>query len=214
MDLLCWLPSGTTCLDQPIHLGKQHRLPVRLIALRVPQEVAQARRKKLQREARDRGKRLSARRLALADWTLVITNAQSHLLTPAQALVLAKARWQIEVLFKLWKQDGALAGWCSQKPWAILCERYAKLIALVFQHWRVLLGCWEAADRSLVKAAQRLRAWVPLLAAACRGVISFPAVFRQLQDMLTSGCRINPRKKRPNTSQFLLGNPLPYEGLT
>ena len=214
LDLLPWLQKGASCIDQPIQLGRQHRLPVRLIALRVPHEVAQARRKKLRREARDRGKPLSARRLALADWTLLITNAQSHLLTPAQALVLAKARWQIELLFKLWKQDGALVGWCSQKPWAILCELYAKLIALVFQHWLLLLGCWEAADRSLVKAAQRLRAWVPLLAAACRGLISFPAVFRQLQDMLTSGCRINPRKKRPNTYQFLLGYSLPYEGLT
>ena len=89
-----------------------------------------------------------------------------------------------------------------------------KLIALVFQHWVLLLGCWEAADRSLVKGAQRLRAWVPLLAAACRGLISFPAVFHQLQDVMASGCRINPRKNRPNTYQFLPGYPLPYEGLT
>ncbi len=214
LDLLAWLQTGAGCIDQPIHLGKQHRLPVRLIALRVPPEVAEARRAKMQREARDRGQNISTRRLALADWTLLITNAKRNLLSPAQALVLAKARWQIELLFKLWKQDGELACWCSKKPWAILCEVYAKLIALVFQHWVLLVGCWEAADRSLVKGAQRLRTWVPLLAAACRGVISFPAAFHQLQDVMLSGCRINPRKKRPNTYQFLLGYPLPYEGLT
>jgi DDE family transposase len=213
-DLLAWLQKGPACLDQPIQLGKRHRLPVRLIALRVPPEVAEARRAKMQREARDRGQSIRPRRLALAGWTLLITNATSQLLSPAQALVLAKARWQIELLFKLWKQDGELTCWCSKKPWAIWCELYAKLIALVFQHWLLLLGGWEAADRSLVKSAQRLRAWVPLLAAACRGVISFPCVFQQLQDLLASGCRINPRKKRPNTYQFLLGSPLPYEGLT
>ena len=100
LDLLPWLQKGASCSDQPIQLGRQHRLPVRLLALRVPHEVAEASRKKMHREARDRGQRLSARRLAVADWTLLIPNAQSHLLTPAQALVLAKARWQIEVLFK------------------------------------------------------------------------------------------------------------------
>jgi DDE family transposase len=214
LELLSWLQQGAACMDEPIHLGKQHRLPVRLIALRVPQEVAEARREKMQREARDRGQSISARRLALADWTLLITNVPSHLLNPTQALVLAKARWQIELLFKLWKQDGELDCWCGKKPWAILCELYAKLIALVFQHWLLLVGCWEAADRSLVKAAQVLRAWVPLLAAAWRGWISFPCVVQHLRCLLASGCRINPRKKRPNTYQFLLGHPLPYEGLT
>jgi Transposase DDE domain len=214
LDLLSWLQTGQRCMDQPIQLGKQHRLPVRLIALRVPQEVAEARREKMQREASDRGQSISARRLALADWTLLIPNVPSHLLSPAQALVLAKARWQIELLFKLWKQDGELDCWCGKKPWAILCELYAKLIALVFQHWLLLLGCWEAADRSLVKAAQTLRAWVPLRAAACRGLISFPCVFHHLQALLVSRCRINPRKKRPNTYQLLLGHPLPYGGLT
>jgi hypothetical protein len=67
LDLLAWLQRGSACLDQPIQLGKQHRLPVRLIALRVPHEVAEARRAKMQREARDRGQSISARRLALAD---------------------------------------------------------------------------------------------------------------------------------------------------
>src|SRR5262249_32107167 len=72
LDLLAWLQKGAACIDQPIQLGKRHRLPVRLIALRVPQEVAEARRAKMHREARDRGQCISARRLALADWTLLI----------------------------------------------------------------------------------------------------------------------------------------------
>lgn len=214
LDLLTVLQTRGSHLDEPIELGSRHHLAVRLLAMRVPQEVAAARRKKMQQEARDKGQTISPTRLALASWTILVTNVPADMLSLEEALVLLRARWQIELLFKLWKQHGCVDDWCGKKPWAILCEVYAKLIALVFQHWLLLVGCWQTVDRSLVKAAQALRAWVPLLAAVCRGLISFSAAVEQLQYLLASGCRINSRKKRPNTYQFLLGRSLPYQGLT
>lgn len=46
-----------------------------------------------------------------------------------------RVRWQIELLFKLWKNEGHIDSWRSEKPWRIPCELYAKLIAMVIQHW-------------------------------------------------------------------------------
>ncbi|MBI1929081.1 hypothetical protein HYR99_33150 [Candidatus Poribacteria bacterium] len=34
-------------------------------------------------------------------------------------MILARVRWQIELLFKLWKNQGYLDEWRSQKPWRI-----------------------------------------------------------------------------------------------
>ena len=96
------------------------------------------------------------------------------------ALVLARARWQIELLFKLWKQQGQIDEWRSRKPWRILCEVYAKLVALIIQHWLLLVSCWGYPDRSLVKAAQTVRSYAIMLVSALAGLIQLEVVLEQL----------------------------------
>ena len=140
-----------------------------------------------------------------------MTNVPAELLSVEEALVLARARWHIELLFKLWKQHGQIDEWRSQKPWAILCEVYAKLIAMIFQHWLLLLGCWHLPDRSLVKASQAVRTLVPLLTVAWSGLAPLSAVLERLEAILRRcRSRINPRKTHPNTFQRLLALDPPY----
>jgi hypothetical protein len=108
------------------------------MAVREPPELAAARRQRLREETTRKGQAVSVRRLALADWTLLVTNVPASRLSVEEALVLVRARWQIELLFKLWKDQGLLDESRSQKRWRRLCELYAKLLGLVLQHW--LLG--------------------------------------------------------------------------
>ena len=211
LDLAATLPTVVgTVYDQPVLLGAQQRLPARLLAVRVPQEVADERRRKLHAEARHHGRAVSRARLRLADWTLLVTNLAPDQLTVPEALVLARARWQIELLFKLWKQHGRVDESRSDQPWRILCEVYAKLIALLLQHWILLTRVWAFPDRSLVKAAQAVRNTASLLAAALSGALPLTRALEQIQLRLASpGCRMNPRKTAPNTSQLLLAFPGP-----
>ena len=74
--------------DQPVLLGSQQRRPARLLAARVPQEVADQRRRKLRAEARHYGRTVSQARLRLADWTILVTNLPPDRLTVSEALVL------------------------------------------------------------------------------------------------------------------------------
>ena len=69
---------------------------------------------------------------ALAAWTVYVTNVPVALLSLDEALVLARCRWQIELLFKLWKQEGRIDESRSEQPWRVLCEVYAKLLGMVF----------------------------------------------------------------------------------
>jgi IS4 transposase len=78
-------------------------------------------------------------------------------LTLREALVLGRMRWQIELLFKLWKSHGHVDESRSTKPWRILCEVYAKLLAMLVQHWVFLVSLWAYPDRSLPKAAQTVQ---------------------------------------------------------
>lgn len=196
--------QGTATVDLPIALGAQHRLPARLLAVRVPQEVANQRRRRLRTEAKRRGKTPCARALAWCAWTLLITNAPPDLLSLREALVLARARWQIELLFKLWKSHGYIDESRSAKPWRVLCEVFAKLLAMLIQHWLLLVGCWTYPDRSLVKAAQTVRQQALHLASALSCPPLLCHAIGVIQRCLAVGCRLNRRKTKPNTYQLLL----------
>ena len=128
----------------------------------------------------------------------------SEKLSLDEALVLARARWQIELLFKLWKQHGQIDAWRTQKPWRILCELYAKLLAMLVQHWIMVASCWAYPDRSLVKGAQTVRAYAMMLASAMAGIVQVTAAIELVARTLKAGCRMNPRRHKPNTYQLLL----------
>lgn len=194
----------TDRIEVPIRLGARARLAARLIAVRVSAAEAAARRHVLEAQASRRQHTVSAERLTMTAWTVVVTNVPAPLLTFDEALVLARARWQIELLFKLWKQHGLVDQWRSVKPWRILCEVYAKLIGLVLGHWCVLLREWTEPSHSLVKAAQVVRAHVVSLASAFDQPAALVRALTTLATCLGRGCRLNRRQQAPNTYQLLL----------
>ncbi len=203
-DLAALLATQEAQVDLPVTLGVTHRLPARLIAVRVPQAVADERRRKLRAEARRKGQAVSARRLALAAWTIFITNAPPALLAVEAALVLARARWQIELLFKLWKSQGRIDESRSAKPWRVLCDVYAKLLAMIVQHWAWLLSLWGYPDRSLAKAVKTVQKYALQLVSGLWSQEYTRETLTIMSRCLTQGCRMNRRQKHPNTYQLLL----------
>lgn len=208
-DLPRWLVARrhAKTLDVPITVGVRHRLPARLLVVRVPHAVAVERRRKLREAARQKGRSVSPTAWRLARWTLWLTNVPPELLTVREAQVIARARWQVELLFKLWKQHGLLDEWRTADPDRILGEVFAKLIGLLLQHWLFVTAWWHYPDRSYVKAAQTIRASVGLLAAALSGLISLTVVLQQLVDCAAAGCRLNSRRTKPNTFQLFFAPP-------
>lgn len=191
-------------VDLAIALGATKGLPSRLLGQRVPAVVAAARRRKIKAEAKRNGATPSQRRLALADWSFFVTNVPAHLLTLAEAFVIARLRWQIELLFKLWKSHGQLDAFNTHNPWRILCEFYAKLLAMIIQHWALLTCCWAFPDRSLVKAAKTVRQHALCLLLALHDCGALAQALATLQAALQHGCRINKSRKTLRTYQLLL----------
>ena len=169
---------------------------VRLLAERVPEAVATARQERYREYARSHQKPLNPLVLELTQWTLIVTNVPARLLSHEQAFALLRARWEIQLLFKLWKQEALLDEWTGSKPWRILCEVYAKLLAMVIQHWVLLLACWDDPHRSLMGVAEVLRDQVPVLV---QGVMRHLPLQRALRWMLNSvrgQCSIPARSTR------------------
>lgn len=204
LDLLRLLPAEErTPLDRMVQVTAQH-LTCRLVAVRVPTQVAEERRRKLRAEAKDDGHTPSARQLALCDWVIFLTNVPPERLRVAEVLVLARARWQIELLFKLWKSYGHVDESRSAKPYRILCEVYAKLLIMLMQHWVAITCGWQHPNRSWLKTAQTIRQHIITLASALGSEEQMTKVFHTIQACLAKGARLNARKTKPNLYQLLL----------
>jgi Transposase DDE domain len=204
------LSNQQSPVDLTVRLGKRHLLPCRLIAVRVPPEVAEKRRARLRKKASEKGHgrrgrhRHNPERWALAAWTVYVSNVPNEMMSVEEALVLGRCRWQIELLFKLWKSEGHIDESRSGKPWRVLCEVYAKLLGMVVQHWLLLVSCWRHPARSLVKASRTIRQHALALGAALRDGHMVYRIVQTLQRCLANGCRINKRRRAPPTHQLLL----------
>jgi hypothetical protein len=150
-------------VDTWVQVGSRWRLRLQLLAWRVPAAVAARRRQRLQRRAQKSGRPVSPAQEALADWNVLVTNLPEERLSLREACVLARLRWQVEWLFRLWKESGQLDTSAGRKPYRVLCERLAKLLGLVVQHW-IFLTAGPPLRQSQHRAAKRVRAAAERLA--------------------------------------------------
>jgi Transposase DDE domain len=206
VDVLDLLPSqGDETVDVAVSLGANRQVQARLIAHKMPEDVSMRRREQLKERAHKQNKPISPRQWELAQWVIVLTNVPLSLLAAEEALALMRARWQIELLWKLWKDLGKVDEWQTANPVRILCELYAKLLGMLVQHWLLLLSCWDDPHRSLVGAAQVIRDQVPTLVHGLAGHLPLGKTLRLMKDALRGGCSIPRRLTRLSTSYRLLG---------
>jgi hypothetical protein len=88
------------------------------------------------------------------------------MLTMRQVVLIYTLRWQIELLFKLWKSEGQLDRVAGKRRERVLCEVYAKLIGMVIFHYLTAPVRWAERELSLVKALQIFRRYVDEMALA------------------------------------------------
>jgi hypothetical protein len=204
IDLLPWLSAQAAQPgERSVYLGSQARFACRLLVERVPPAVVEKRRRKLREYARKKQVVLSAETLALAEWTLIITDIPVALLSIPEARVLLAVRWQIELLFKRWKSLFQIDQWRSQDPWRILTELYAKLIGVLILNWILLMEGWRTPHSSLWKAALTVRHLAAALAICLFDTARLEAILQLILAHLRGLCRLNTRRAHPSTSQRL-----------
>ena len=126
-----------------------------------------------------------------------------------EAQVLYRVRWQLELLFKLWKGVGEIdggSGWRSQKPERILCEVYAKLPGQIVAQWVIVSsGAWKEEARNLHQMVQTIQKQCFRLAS---GLGRLGTAERLQDDIelirfgLSCGSGLNTRKKNPRWHHY------------
>ena len=193
------------CMGQ----GPNQTRACRLVGLRVPAHVAQARRRRFKAHARRQGRTGSHRHLALCDWTLLITNVPEPWLPLDMVRALYTLRWQIELLFKQFKSILRVHQSATGNAHRLRCELYGKLIAAVWVqrlHAVANTAGWNAARQeiSLAKLYKRLQERAFLLTqlvmgseAQARGYL-----FQELETLLRY-CRKHRQRSRMTTLEML-----------
>jgi hypothetical protein len=204
LDLLPWLSKQAgPIVDQMVLLGNAHRVQSRLIAWRLPQEQADRRRHKLRLDTRSkRGQEPSAERLAWCDWSILVTSVPVEMLSPVEAVVLYRARWQIELLFKRWKSQGLVAQLSGSTDVRQMVRVWARMIAALVQHWLVVTCSWGDPTRSWAKVCEAIRAFVGRMVAALDQLSELNAVIDDLCAVVAKTCRRNKRRE-PGTVELL-----------
>jgi len=184
------------CLDIQCLLGDQ-RVPVRLVAMPVPEAVANKRRRQA-RQNRDRRSAPSAERLALMGWSIFITNAPSTLLSPQAVAETYGLRWRIETIFKSWKSHFAITNVPAGSKAQVESFIYSKLIFItLFQvcfwhHWLAQTQSENRPALSLLKVAQAVQSLLLVLVLSQLG-IDLVLAWEQL---IGTHCRYECRRRR------------------
>jgi len=150
------------CCEKEVYLGSKDKIKTRLILHLLPDQVVSERlRKAAIYNKKKGGKGLSKEYKAKAALNLFITNTNQEQVPIRHVWELYRLRWQIELIFKIWKSICNIEKVKKVKKERLECYIYSKLILIVLM-WQILcktaklLFDYEKKAISFFKAANTL----------------------------------------------------------
>lgn len=174
-------------MDQWVLVGEKKQMKVRLLALRLPERIAQQRRRKA-RAKRDKRNQYSKEYYALLGWQILITNVSANRLNAQDLAEIYGLRWQVEVVFKSWKSHLNFKH-IPQNAAAAQVETliYARLIMAVLFHtifWHLLQQADDPDEKqpvSMLKAATLMQVFCATFVSALIMKAPTPLLFMAFQ---------------------------------
>jgi hypothetical protein len=189
-------------LDRQVLLGPE-RAPMRLVALPVPEEVANQRRHRAKTSAKRRRRSPpGAMHLFLMGWNLFLTNVPVSIWPPKTLVAVYRLRWRIEIIFKTWKSHLGLRQLNCRTAVLLQLSLMTKLLfcVLVCQICDALeLTCAANEHVSLLRLGHVLGQCACWFCATVLGI----SVSQWVEFCLTRHCLYEVRKDRSNYYQLL-----------
>jgi len=201
IDLLAKLRKSPI-LDIDVVVGDKERLPVRLVAVPVPESVANERRRKAKNN-RDRRCRPSKQSLALLGWQIFITNVERSVWDTKTAATIYGIRWRIEIIFKAWKSHFQLknvpSGSSAQVEACVLAKLlYLTLFQAFFHEINQYMTDKYTRPLSILKTAA-LFSSLPMIVQMILSADKMPLI----EDILRTHCSYEKRNRRLNFAEEL-----------
>jgi len=123
--------------EEVVWLGKNQELKVRLFIFLMPRDEYNKRIRKAQKNAQKKGRQLSKKFKTRAGLNLFITSAPPDVITIDTAWKIYSLRWQIELIFKVWKSIWKIDKVKKVKKERLDCYILSKLFIIMLT-WQVV----------------------------------------------------------------------------
>jgi len=193
-------------LDKWVILGGKKNLNVRLVAIRLPEQQANYRRRKA-RENKDIRSNHSKEYYELLGYDIFITTENETILTTKQIASIYGLRWRIESIFKCWKSHFHL-----QELIPFKCSLTKQRVEAIIYMMLIFIVMFQVNIYNFVlMKTEKLKNCFISLFKLCKYVANNIFSFLEhpinlLLDQIIYYCRYDKRKKRINYAQkFVLG---------
>jgi len=121
-----------------VFIGSEEKIPIRLAIELMPDDVYEERMRKIKKLHKKKGRQTSEKYKLLARFNLFITNVTREVLPDEVISSLYRMRWQIELIFKIWKSVFGIHHVRKMKYQRWLCLLHFKLLMMIV-NWNIIM---------------------------------------------------------------------------
>jgi len=118
-------------IEVAVYLGKKERLATRAVISLADKATYEKRVKKTSKHARSKGMQVSDTFKTRAKLNIMVTNVPVAFLKAENIRKIYSLRWQIELIFKVWKSQATIHEFSTGKIERFECQLYGKLIWII-----------------------------------------------------------------------------------
>jgi len=198
------------CIEKEVYLGEKKEFKTRMIIERMPEKEVTERLRKAAKEARNKKRELTKDYKSRAALNIFITNVDSQIVPNDQVRTLYRLRWQVEIIFKVWKSVGKIHGIKEMKTPRFETLLYAKLIQIMMNWamlWEIGKVLWLTEKKiiSPIKFFKTLKDRLySLWQAFTSGVNKVASFITELYEMSARNHRLEKKKKQLSSIEILL----------
>ena len=125
-------------LEKQVFIGKEDKLPVRIIIELMPDEIINTRLRNKNSFNKKKGKQTSDNYKTRSCFNLYITNIEDTVLDAEVIVKIYKIRWQVELIFKAWKSTFGIDNNNQMKYERLICTLNTRLL-LILINWDLFM---------------------------------------------------------------------------
>lgn len=130
--------GNLSSLYKEVFIGSGKLIPVRLVIELIPEAIYEQRMRRIHKLHRKKGYQTSEKYLFLARFNLFITNVPLKILPNEAIQSIYRIRWQIELIFKIWKSVIGIHHTRKMKYKRWLCLLHLKLLLMII-NWNIIM---------------------------------------------------------------------------